>query len=154
MKDLQCLQSTALKQNRVFAPAQTNPLKSMKINWLQLSFGLVFVVLTGFMAALIGGLFVYGKGDFLAVLRNPEFRFALLFTLWTSVTATLLAALIAIPAGYVLSRQRFPGKALIETLMDIPIVLPPLVSGVALLILLGPVLGFGVWSGNLNTSKP
>jgi molybdate transport system permease protein len=52
-----------------------------------------------------------------------------------------LAALIAIPAGYVLSRQRFPGKALIETLMDIPIVLPPLVSGVALLILLGPVLG-------------
>ncbi len=141
MKDLQCLPSTALKQNRVLSPAPANPLRNMKLNWLHVLFGLVFIVLTGFMAALIGGLFVYGKGDFLAVLRNPEFRFALVFTLWTSVTATLLAALLAIPSGYILSRRRFPGKALIETLMDIPIVLPPLVSGVALLILMGPVLG-------------
>lgn len=65
----------------------------------------------------------------------------MVFTLWTSVLATGLAALFAIPSAYVLSRYKIPGKAFVDTLVDIPIVMPPLVSGIALLILLGPILG-------------
>ncbi|MDD4169828.1 MAG: ABC transporter permease [Desulfotomaculaceae bacterium] len=79
--------------------------------------------------------------DFLSVIKNPEFRFAVVFTLWTSLLATLMAAVTAVPCSFILSRYNFPGKVLIDTLMDIPIVLPPLVSGLALLILLGPILG-------------
>ncbi len=48
------------------------------------------------------------------------------------------------PAGYVLSRFRFPGKSLVDAVLDIPIVLPPLVIGLALLILFQTPLGRAV----------
>jgi molybdate transport system permease protein len=47
----------------------------------------------------------------------------------------ILALWTAVPLGYVLSRFRFRGKALLDALLDVPIVLPPLVVGLALLIL-------------------
>jgi molybdate transport system permease protein len=105
-------------------------------------FWLVFILVTVFMVVMVGGLFFYGERTaFLSVIRQPEFHFAVAFTLWTSLLATILAAVAAVPCGFVLSRYNFPGKVLIDTLMDIPIVLPPLVSGIALLILFGPLLG-------------
>lgn len=105
-------------------------------------FWAVFLLAVVFMLALVGGLFIYGQwAVFLDVLKNEEFRFAVVFTLWTTLLATGFAVLFAIPCGFILSRHSFPAKALIETLLDVPIVLPPLVSGIALLILFGPLLG-------------
>ena len=46
-----------------------------------------------------------------------------------------LSLWVAIPIGYLLSRYRFPGRNLIDAIVDIPIVLPPLVVGLSLLIL-------------------
>lgn len=113
-----------------------------QMNLFQGVFWLVFILFTVFMVVMIGGLLFYGEwAAFLSVIKNPEFRFAVEFTLWTSLLATALAAVVAVPCGFILSRYNFPGKALIDALMDIPIVLPPLVSGLALLILFGPVLG-------------
>ncbi|MBM7865568.1 ABC transporter permease [Heliomicrobium gestii] len=112
---------------------------------MERSFRLIFVLMTGFMAAVFGVLLLYGQpGQFREVIANPEFQFAALFTLGTTVLATVAAVLAAIPCGFVLARHSFPGKALLDTLLDLPIVLPPLVSGVALLILFGPVLGNGL----------
>ncbi len=106
------------------------------------SFWLVFAAAALFMFMLIVGLFIFADGAaFLNVLKNPEFHFAVTFTIWTTVLATILAALVAIPCGYILSRRRFAGKVIIDTLLDVPIVLPPLVSGVALLIFFGPLFG-------------
>ena len=108
----------------------------------QAVFWLVLILTTLFMLVLVGGLFLYGKwSTFLNVVRQSEFHFALVFTLWTTLLATILAGMIAIPCGFILSRHNFPGKILVDTLIDVPIVLPPLVSGVALLILFGPILG-------------
>ncbi len=105
-------------------------------------FRLVLILNTLFMLILVGGLFLYGKWTtFLDVLQQPEFHFAMVFTLWTTILATLLAGLVAIPCGFIMSRHDFTGKILVDTLIDVPIVLPPLVSGVALLILFGPILG-------------
>ncbi|AGK99867.1 NifC-like ABC-type porter [Desulfoscipio gibsoniae DSM 7213] len=105
-------------------------------------FWLVLILMTVFMLLLIGGLFIYGNWTAITdICHNAEFHFAIIFTLWTTVLATLLAGLTAIPCGYLLARYNFPGKVLVDTLMDVPIVLPPLVSGVALLILFGPILG-------------
>ena len=59
-------------------------------------------------------------------LASPETIFALRFTLLTSVAATGLAALVSVPAAYVLSRRAFVGKALLETFLDLPLVMPPL----------------------------
>jgi molybdate transport system permease protein len=96
-----------------------------------LCFGLIF-----------GGLVAYGfQNPLTGLWENPEFRFALGFTLKTTLLATGAAVLSALPCAYQLARTDFRGKAILETLLDLPIVLPPLVSGVALLILCGPLLG-------------
>ena len=61
--------------------------------------------------------------------------------LWISVQAaglgTLAAAPIAIPLGFVLARVQFRGKALVEALVALPLVLPPIVTGYVLLVLFG-----------------
>lgn len=73
--------------------------------------------------------------DFVAALRKPEIRSAFRLTLITCTTATILSMWVAVPLGYLLSRFRFPGRWLVDTIVDIPIVLPPLVLGLSLLIL-------------------
>ncbi|SFH10413.1 molybdate transport system permease protein [Desulfotomaculum arcticum] len=113
-----------------------------RITLFQAVFWLVFILMTLFMLALVGGLFLYGKCDaFMNVMRQPELHYAVVFTFWTTLLATILAGMVAVPCGFILSRYDFRGKILVDTLIDVPIVLPPLVSGVALLILFGPVLG-------------
>ncbi|MFT5633911.1 MAG: molybdate transport system permease protein [Rubritalea sp.] len=76
--------------------------------------------------------------------------------LWDSVKLTflsctvsaILAVLIAVPIGYLLSRYRFFGRSVIDAILDIPVVLPPLVIGLSLLILFNnfppKILGWGV----------
>lgn len=113
-----------------------------RVSLLHCIFWLVFALFVVFMVSMVSGLFFYGEWTaFKAVLQHQEFHFAVVFTLWTSLLATFFAAIVAVPCGFILSRYSFRGKVLIDTLMDIPIVLPPLVSGVALLILFGPLLG-------------
>jgi len=55
--------------------------------------------------------------------------------------AAVLSLLVAIPAGYLLARIQFPGRRLLDALLDIPIVLPPLVIGISLLILFQTPIG-------------
>ena len=49
--------------------------------------------------------------------------------------AWLRALFVAVPMGYLMARHRFPGQRLIDAVLDVPIVLPPLVVGLSLLIL-------------------
>lgn len=70
-------------------------------------------------------------------LHDPETLFALRMSLTTSVLAVLLALLLGIPSAYLLARYTFPGKTLLETLLDLPMVTPPLVAGMGLLFFLG-----------------
>jgi molybdate transport system permease protein len=72
---------------------------------------------------------------FRAALLKPEIQAAFRLTLLTCTAAAILSLWVATPLGYLLSRYRFPGRWLIDTLVDIPIVLPPLVLGLSLLIL-------------------
>lgn len=105
-------------------------------------FRLVFGGVVLFLVLIFAGLIYYGVGDdFGALFANPEFQFAISFTLKTTILATLITVLTALPSGFVLARNRFPGKILVDTLLDLPLVLPPIVSGVALLIVFGPILG-------------
>ena len=81
--------------------------------------------------------------DFRAAILKPEIQAAFRLTLLTCTAATILALWVAVPLGYLLSRYRFPGRIVIDTLVDIPIVLPPLVLGLSLLILFH--LSIGGW---------
>lgn len=62
---------------------------------------------------------------------------ALTLSLWTSSVTAVLAVVFGTPAAYVLARTRFPGHTVIDALIDLPIVLPPTVAGVALLTAFG-----------------
>ena len=68
-------------------------------------------------------------------LRDPENHFAIRLSLVTATMTALLSLVIGVPAAYVLSRYRLPGSAIIDTILDLPIVLPPPVIGLSLLIL-------------------
>ena len=69
------------------------------------------------------------------VLRSPEIHYAIRLSLISCLAAAVLSLWVAVPLGYLLSRTRFWGRAILETVIDIPIVLPPLVVGLSLLIL-------------------
>lgn len=108
----------------------------------QALFTIFFICTILFMALIFSALFFFGDySSFLTILMDEEFKFAVFFTGWTTILATSIAFFIGIPTSYVLSRKKFKGKGLAETLIDIPIVLPPLVSGIALLIFFGPLIG-------------
>lgn len=69
--------------------------------------------------------------------------YAIKLSVITSIISTALCIVVAVPAGYVLSRHRFPGYLLADTIIDMPIVLPPLVMGLSLLIFFNT--SFGRW---------
>ncbi len=68
-------------------------------------------------------------------LQSREIRYAIKLSLISCTLTTILSLWMAVPIGYLLSRYRFRGKALLDAVLDIPIVLPPLVIGLSLLIL-------------------
>lgn len=73
--------------------------------------------------------------DYAAALEKQEIRYSLWLTLTSCTLAAIFSVWVAVPLGYLLSRLRFPGRWLIDAVLDIPIVLPPLVIGLSLLIL-------------------
>ncbi|HIC89431.1 MAG TPA: ABC transporter permease subunit [Anaerolineae bacterium] len=77
---------------------------------------------------------------------DGEVRTAIWLTLYAAALATVLAMLAGVPLAYLLARHHFPGKQLVEGLVDLPVVVPHTAAGIALLMvfgrrgLLGPAL--------------
>jgi molybdate transport system permease protein len=93
----------------------------------------VYVVL---IAAMLLAMASFTSPNYLlAALASEEIRYAIKLSLLSCSLTTLLALWVAVPLGYLLSRYEFRGKAALEALLDVPIVLPPLVIGLGLLIL-------------------
>jgi molybdate/tungstate transport system permease protein len=69
--------------------------------------------------------------------HDPELRASILLTIVTATAATLLAAGFGIPLAYLLARVSFPGRRIVQGLMDLPVVVPHPVAGIALLLFLG-----------------
>ncbi|ADG12852.1 NifC-like ABC-type porter [Methanocaldococcus infernus ME] len=102
------------------------------LSLLTLAFFILFVltiILTIFLNISINSL--------LHSLTSDEVRFATLLSIKCSIVAILLASLIGVPSAYFLARHSFPGREVIDSLINLPILLPPLVSGFSLLIFLG-----------------
>lgn len=90
------------------------------------------------VAGAVGGLLAHlAPTNLREALTERETLFALEMSIRTSLISLALALLIGIPAAHLLTRASFPGKALIETVLDIPLVTLPLVAGVGLLFMLG-----------------
>jgi len=74
-------------------------------------------------------------GALLEALERPEIRHAFKLSFLTATVTAILSVWFAVPIGYVLARHEFRGKAFIDGVLDVPIVLPPMVIGLSLLIL-------------------
>jgi molybdate transport system permease protein len=103
-------------------------------------FLLALAVLGGSYAVLIVAMLLAdasftSPGHLLAALASREIRYAVKLSLASSSITAILSLWVAVPMGYLLSRFSFVGKGLVDALLDIPIVLPPLVIGLSLLIL-------------------
>lgn len=70
-------------------------------------------------------------------LARPIVTEALRLSIATTLISLLVTLLLGTPVAYLLARWEFPGKNLLDTLVDLPVVLPPAVAGVALLLTFG-----------------
>ncbi|WP_256838083.1 ABC transporter permease [Ornithinimicrobium faecis] len=75
--------------------------------------------------------------DLRTLLAQPEVLEALRLSLVTAVMATAICLVLGVPLAWVLARATVPGMRLVRALLTLPLVLPPVVGGVALLLLLG-----------------
>lgn len=100
------------------------------------SLGMVAGLYLLFLLAMLTATASYSSpADLLKALGKREIQHSIILSLITCTVTALLSLLLAVPVGYLLSRARFPGKHWLETALDIPIVLPPMVMGLCLLIL-------------------
>ena len=76
-------------------------------------------------------------GALATALGDPAVLGALSLSLATTAVSLLLTVVLGTPFAYVLARRRFRGRTLLETIVDLPIVLPPSVAGLALLLVFG-----------------
>ena len=77
----------------------------------------------------------------------------LLLSLKIAICATLISLACGVVTGYLLARCRFPGRALLDTLLTLPLVMPPTILGYYLLVLFGRHSAFGVWMHMASTSS-
>jgi molybdate transport system permease protein len=92
----------------------------------------VFVIFALFL--IIADALYIDRAALLGVLRNRHVGRALYLSVVTSLSTVIISMLFAVPIGYVLTRHRFPGRLLADTIVDLPIVFPPLVAGLTLLV--------------------
>jgi molybdate transport system permease protein len=112
-----------------------NRLRESNFKIITMLFGLVLAV---FIVALLIGIVTHTTPDALITsLVSGEILFAIRLSLITSVISTLICIIVSVPAAYALARYDFRGKNILNTILDAPLALPPLVAGVGLLILFG-----------------
>ncbi|MBI4300060.1 MAG: molybdate ABC transporter permease subunit [Chloroflexi bacterium] len=124
--------SQAPTKARWLRPFSTARLNLVWVSALALALVLFLVVPLGaviYRAASSGAVAGY--------IGRPVVVEALRLSLVTSAIAVALTIILGTPAAYLLARHRFPGHALLDTALDMPMVLPPAVAGVALLMTFG-----------------
>jgi molybdate transport system permease protein len=120
--------------------------------WIFILPSLVLIALLGLpLLALVWR--AIGK-DFFNNALSPTALSALKLSLITSTVSALIAVAAGTPLAYVLARWKFRGKLALELLIDLPVVLPPSVAGLALLIAFGRQGVFGVWLNAIGIALP
>ncbi|MCX9190128.1 molybdate ABC transporter permease subunit [Carbonactinospora thermoautotrophica] len=102
--------------------------------------GLAFLVLP-----LAGLLLRAPWGSLPERLQGPQILEALRLSVLTATLATAVSLLLGVPLAWLLARVPFPGRRLVRALVTLPLVLPPVVGGVALLLVLGRRGLIGQW---------
>ena len=86
-----------------------------------------------------------GPAALLQAVALPIAWHALALTVWTSAVMAVINAGMGLLTAYVLVRYSFPGKPLLNAVVDLPLAIPSLVTGVMLVVLFGPQQAVGAW---------
>jgi molybdate transport system permease protein len=99
-------------------------------------------ILTLFFVIIIVALLTYTDWRTIGnSILSPDTLFAIKLSLATATISTILAVAIAIPVAYAISKNNFFGKSLVDSLLDLPIVISPIALGAALLVFFNTPIG-------------
>ena len=103
----------------------------------------LFLVLP--LIAVFAQAFSYGIGQALATFQDAEARSAILLTLLVASIAVPCNVIFGIAAAWAIAKYRFPGRAFLISLIDLPFSVSPVVAGLVYILLLGPFTPIGAW---------
>lgn len=105
---------------------------------------LAAALLVAFIVIPLAGLFFHlTPADFVGALQTPAALQALGLSAITTLVSLAITILLGTPLAYVLARGTFPGRRILDAVVDLPIVVPPAVAGLALLLAFGRSGFFG-----------
>jgi len=121
-------------------------------DFMTISFAASAAVLIMFIALpLVATVALEDAGDIAAALGDETVKAAIATSFVAALLATFLSILLGAPLAYLLARSRFPGKGIVQSIVDVPVVIPHTISGIALLVVFGrmgvfsePMSAFGL----------
>jgi molybdate transport system permease protein len=103
------------------------------------------VLLAVFFFGIVVSMLTYTDWDtFVDALLSREILFAIRLSVMTATISAVISLLIAVPVAHAISRARFPGKDIVDSLLDLPIVISPVALGAALLVFFNTPLGAAI----------
>ena len=119
-------------------------MKMFRISWLKYATIAISVLLAVFIVTLLMLIVTRPTSEGLITsILSSEIHFAIMLSLLTALVSTFFCIIIGVPAAYALARYSFRGKNVVNSLLDLPLALPPLVAGLGLLLFFGTT-GFGM----------
>ena len=137
------LRAAAPSEGYVASPVTESPtvqIVLIALSVLVLAVFLVLPLLAVFVQALALGL-----GPALATFQDPDAIAAILLTLLVAAIAVPCNLVFGVAAAWAIAKYRFPGRAFLITLIDLPFSVSPVVAGLVYVILLGPFTPIGAW---------
>jgi sulfate transport system permease protein len=111
------------------------------------SFTFILVMVLIPLAVIIQDGFKEGLAEFWRQVSLPVAAHAIYLTLWTSALMTIINATMGLLTAFIMVRYSFPGKGILNAIIDLPLAIPTLVTGVMLVILNGPQQALGQFLG-------
>jgi sulfate transport system permease protein len=128
-------QPTKIPQRKSFAPAIL-----IAIAFLYLGLVLLLPAANVFVTA-----FSKGFSPILEAMKRPDFQNAIKLTVALAVIALPLNTIFGLSAAWAIARNKFPGKALLLSIIDLPFSISPVVAGLMIVLLYGRLGWFGSW---------
>ena len=130
---MQAVADTSIRRGIVATPPRRTLAARRSLPLLLLSVPLALFLLLPLLAVILR----VAPARVLANLADPQVGQAISLSLLTTLLTVVIALVAGTPVAYLLARRRFRGSAVLDTLIDLPMVLPPSVAGIALLVAFG-----------------
>jgi molybdate/tungstate transport system permease protein len=106
-----------------------------RMEWVFTFVGLLLLLFI--LIPLVATIFASSPGEFAEGVGDKSVLRSLWLTFLAAFIATVIALLLGVPLAYLMARREFPGKSLIQGLIDLPLIIPHTAAGVALLMVFG-----------------